>query len=62
MSLAERNVLVNAICPGVFPSRMTAFGLQENKDVLEGIQPTGEWSVMALLQVFHVPQLLTGLE
>lgn len=40
-SLAEKFVLVNAICPGVFPSRMTAFGLSENKDILEGIQPTG---------------------
>lgn len=40
-SLAEKFVLVNAICPGVFPSKMTAFGLSENKDILEGIQPTG---------------------
>jgi NAD(P)-dependent dehydrogenase (short-subunit alcohol dehydrogenase family) len=40
-SLAEKFVLVNAICPGVFPSKMTAFGLAENKDILEGIQPTG---------------------
>jgi NAD(P)-dependent dehydrogenase (short-subunit alcohol dehydrogenase family) len=41
-SLAEKNVLVNAICPGVFPSRMTAFALSENKEILEGVQPTGE--------------------
>jgi hypothetical protein len=34
-------VLVNAICPGVFPSRMTSFGLTENKEILEAIQPTG---------------------
>ena len=40
-SLAERHVLVNAICPGVFPSRMTSFGLTENKEILEAIQPTG---------------------
>jgi NAD(P)-dependent dehydrogenase (short-subunit alcohol dehydrogenase family) len=40
-SLADKFVLVNAICPGVFPSKMTAFGLSENKDILEGIQPTG---------------------
>lgn len=40
-SLAERYIMVNAICPGVFPSRMTAYGLEENRDLLEGIQPTG---------------------
>lgn len=40
-SLAEKFILVNAICPGVFPSRMTAYGLAENKDILEGVQPTG---------------------
>ncbi|PWY97635.1 putative NADPH-dependent beta-ketoacyl reductase [Testicularia cyperi] len=40
-SLADKYIMVNAICPGVFPSRMTAYGLEENKDLLEGIQPTG---------------------
>ncbi|KAJ9480284.1 Short chain dehydrogenase/reductase [Pseudozyma hubeiensis] len=40
-SLAEKFIMVNAICPGVFPSRMTAYGLEENRDLLEGIQPTG---------------------
>ncbi|PWN30658.1 NAD(P)-binding protein [Jaminaea rosea] len=40
-SLAERFVLVNCICPGVFPSRMTSYALSENRDALEGIQPTG---------------------
>lgn len=40
-SLAPKHIMVNAICPGVFPSRMTAFGLEENKDLLEGAQPTG---------------------
>lgn len=40
-SLAERFVLVNAICPGVFPSRMTAYAIGENRDILEGVQPTG---------------------
>lgn len=40
-SLASKYIMVNAICPGVFPSRMTAYGLEQNKDLLEGIQPTG---------------------
>ncbi|EPQ30974.1 uncharacterized protein PFL1_01163 [Pseudozyma flocculosa PF-1] len=40
-SLAPKFITVNAICPGVFPSRMTAYGLEENRDVLESIQPTG---------------------
>ncbi|KAN0065953.1 hypothetical protein ACQY0O_001087 [Thecaphora frezii] len=40
-SLASKFIMVNAICPGVFPSRMTAYGLEENRDVLEAIQPTG---------------------
>lgn len=42
VSLAEKFIMVNALCPGVFPSKMTAFGLEENKDILEGVQPTGE--------------------
>lgn len=40
-SLARDHVVVNAICPGVFPSRMTAFGLETSRDLLEGNQPTG---------------------
>lgn len=40
-SLADKFIMVNAICPGVFPSRMTAYGLEENRDLLEGVQPTG---------------------
>ncbi|CAO1629557.1 unnamed protein product [Sympodiomycopsis kandeliae] len=40
-SLAEKFIMLNVLLPGVFPSRMTAFALQENRDVLEGIQPTG---------------------
>lgn len=40
-SLAPKHIMVNAICPGVFPSRMTAFGLEEHKDILEASQPTG---------------------
>lgn len=38
---ADKFVLVNAICPGVFPSRMTAYSLTEHREVLETVQPTG---------------------
>lgn len=39
--LAPKNIMVNVICPGVFPSRMTAFGLSKFKDTLVSGQPTG---------------------
>jgi NAD(P)-dependent dehydrogenase (short-subunit alcohol dehydrogenase family) len=39
--LAPKNIMVNVICPGVFPSRMTNFGLEKYKDMLESGQPTG---------------------
>lgn len=39
--LAPRNITVNVICPGVFPSRMTSFGLGKFKDALVAGQPTG---------------------
>ncbi|KAH8719286.1 hypothetical protein GQ44DRAFT_712505 [Phaeosphaeriaceae sp. PMI808] len=39
--LAPKNIMVNVICPGVFPSRMTSFGLEKYKDALESGQPTG---------------------
>lgn len=39
--LAPKNIMVNVICPGVFPSRMTNFGLEKYKDALESGQPTG---------------------
>ena len=39
--LAPKNIMVNVICPGVFPSRMTAFGLSKFKDTLVQGQPTG---------------------
>ena len=39
--LAPQNIMVNVICPGVFPSRMTAFGLSKFKDTLVSGQPTG---------------------
>jgi NAD(P)-dependent dehydrogenase (short-subunit alcohol dehydrogenase family) len=39
--LAPKNVMVNCICPGVFPSRMTSFGVDKYKDTLLQGQPTG---------------------
>lgn len=39
--LAPQHINVNVICPGVFPSRMTAFGLREAKAALVDRQPTG---------------------
>ncbi|KAK7189870.1 hypothetical protein DPSP01_008418 [Paraphaeosphaeria sporulosa] len=39
--LAPKNIMVNVICPGVFPSRMTAFGLGKFRSTLEAGQPTG---------------------
>lgn len=40
-SLAPKHVNVNVILPGVFPSRMTSFGLQNSEDALVANQPTG---------------------
>jgi len=39
--LAPDNVMVNCVCPGVFPSRMTSFGVDKFKDTLLQGQPTG---------------------
>jgi len=39
--LAPRNVMVNCVCPGVFPSRMTAYGVDKFRDTLVMGQPTG---------------------
>ncbi|KAF2852662.1 3-oxoacyl-reductase [Plenodomus tracheiphilus IPT5] len=39
--LATQNIMCNVICPGVFPSRMTSFGLEKYADSLVAGQPTG---------------------
>lgn len=40
-SFTKRHVNVNAILPGVFPSRMTSFGIENAGDELLRNQPTG---------------------
>jgi len=39
--LMQHHVTVNAVCPGVFPSRMTAYGLKSAGDTLVQGQPSG---------------------
>ncbi|KAF2402840.1 3-oxoacyl-reductase [Trichodelitschia bisporula] len=39
--LAPKNIMVNCVCPGVFPSRMTSFGIEKFEDTLTAGQPTG---------------------
>ncbi|KAJ3308233.1 hypothetical protein HDU76_004057 [Blyttiomyces sp. JEL0837] len=41
VSLAKQKVTVNCIAPGVFPSRMTKFGIDNAKDLLDAAQPMG---------------------
>ncbi|KAJ2988799.1 hypothetical protein HDV02_005411, partial [Globomyces sp. JEL0801] len=36
-----RYITCNAIAPGFFPSRMTDFGIKNNLDILESVQPLG---------------------
>lgn len=39
--LMPHHVTVNAVCPGVFPSKMTAFGYESAMDTLVSGQPSG---------------------
>lgn len=39
--LMPDHITVNCVCPGVFPSRMTAYGLTEFKDTMVAGQPSG---------------------
>jgi NAD(P)-dependent dehydrogenase (short-subunit alcohol dehydrogenase family) len=40
-TLATKYITVNAVCPGVFESKMTAYGLSKNKDHIESAYPMG---------------------
>ncbi|WPH02424.1 Hypothetical protein R9X50_00528800 [Acrodontium crateriforme] len=39
--LMSQHVTVNAVCPGVFPSKMTAYGMGSALDTLVSTQPSG---------------------
>ncbi|KAJ3019835.1 hypothetical protein HKX48_001710 [Thoreauomyces humboldtii] len=41
LPLARKNILINAIAPGVFPSRMTKFGIDNGLEVMNESQPLG---------------------
>ncbi|KAF2502176.1 NAD(P)-binding protein [Lophium mytilinum] len=41
--LMPQHITVNCVCPGVFPSRMTDFGLKNHAENLLVGQPSGRW-------------------
>lgn len=44
LKLGPHHVTVNAILPGLFPSKMTAFGLRTaGEEIFESVQPTGRF-------------------
>ncbi|KAF8352188.1 rhamnolipids biosynthesis 3-oxoacyl-reductase [Amanita rubescens] len=44
VKLSRAQITVNAICPGLFPSKMTAFGLHNaGEDAFTSAQPTGRF-------------------
>ena len=52
VSLGPKHVTVNAILPGVFPSKMTGYGIKTQSDKLTGLQPTGECFMHSILTGF----------
>lgn len=44
-TLSQYFITVNAIAPGVFPSRMTKYGIDNSLDVMEASQPLGRIGV-----------------
>ncbi|KAF8735242.1 hypothetical protein AX14_002445 [Amanita brunnescens Koide BX004] len=44
VKLGREHITVNAICPGLFPTKMTAFGINNvGEDAFVSIQPTGRY-------------------
>lgn len=52
VTLGPRHITVNAVLPGVYPSKMTAFGFKKHGDAMAAGQPTGR---------VGIPQDIAGL-